>query len=198
MINLPVTLGIVEGLENMPLEQAELAAQAALRDFDHWVRRLVSLRESLGDGGQFRYSATGSPSDDRTALQFSSITAANFFTHIWAFHIACAQNIRQVVSLFPCLGAEVEPSLESLISKEVVIQLATLIFRSIEFLTRGEFKLFGAASTVLPFCLAGKVLRNEGVDNADLWHWYDEASRIFTARGYHTMMQQMLRYQEGS
>lgn len=195
MINLPVTLGIVEGFDSMPLEQAELAAQTALHDFDRSVRRLISLRESQSDGGQFRYFSTGSPTDDRTALQFSSITAANYFTHIWAFHIVCARNIRQVVSLFPCLVTEVEPSLENLISKEVVIQMATLIFRSIEFLTRDEFKLFGAASTVLPLRLAGEVLRNEGADNADLWHWYHEVSRISTATGYHIMMQQMLEYQ---
>ncbi|KAM0286937.1 hypothetical protein ACHAQH_000621 [Verticillium albo-atrum] len=197
MINLPPTIGIVESLDSMPLEQAELAAQTALRDFDRWIRRLIDLREAQSDDEQSAYFPAEYRVGDLSALKFPSITAANLFTHIWAFHIVCARNIRQVVSIFPCLGAEVDRSLESLVSKDVVVQLTMLIFRSIEFLTQEEFKLFGAASTVLPLFVAGEVLRNEGADNADLWSGYHEVARISAATGYNVLMQQMLEYQVG-
>ncbi|KAG7125763.1 hypothetical protein HYQ44_000803 [Verticillium longisporum] len=88
MMNMPVTVGVVEGLDTMPLEQAQFAAQNALHNFEIWVRQLVNLREAQGDGGQYQCFSTEPPYDNRTALQFSSITAANYFTHIWALHIA--------------------------------------------------------------------------------------------------------------
>ncbi|KAG7131502.1 hypothetical protein HYQ45_009881 [Verticillium longisporum] len=50
MINMPVSVGVVEGLDSMPLEQAQFAAENALHNFETWVRQLVSLREAQGDG----------------------------------------------------------------------------------------------------------------------------------------------------
>ncbi|EEY18784.1 conserved hypothetical protein [Verticillium alfalfae VaMs.102] len=197
MINMPVTVGIVEKLESMPLEQAQFAAEDALHNFETWVRQLVSLREAQGDGGQYQYFPTEPPYDNRTALQFSSITAANYFTHIWAFHIVCAQNIRQIRRIFPCLAVDVDPDLETLLSKEAVIELAILILRSIQFLARAEFKLFGAASAVLPLNQAGEVLKREGADSADLWYWYHEMAQLARTTGYNIMARDMLEYHHG-
>ncbi|CRK13079.1 hypothetical protein BN1708_002443 [Verticillium longisporum] len=195
MINMPVSVGVVEGLDSMPLEQAQFAAENALHNFETWVRQLVSLREAQGDGGQYQYFPTEPPYDNRTALQFSSITAANYFTHIWAFHIVCAQNIRQIRHIFPCLEVDVDPDLEALISKEAVIELAFLILRSIQFLARAEFKLFGAASAVLPLNQAGEVLKREGANNADWWYWYHEMVQLVKATGYNIMARDMPEYQ---
>ncbi|KAG7137944.1 hypothetical protein HYQ45_004798 [Verticillium longisporum] len=197
MMNMPVTVGVVEGLDTMPLEQAQFAAQNALHNFETWVRQLVNLREAQGDGGQYQCFSTEPPYDNRTALQFSSITAANYFTHIWALHIACAQNIRQIRRIFPCLVGDVDPDLEALISKEAVVELAILILRSMQFLARAEFKLFGAASAVLPLNQAGEVLKREGADNADLWYWYHEMAQLAGTTGYNIMARDMLEYQHG-
>ncbi|KAG7143083.1 hypothetical protein HYQ46_007531 [Verticillium longisporum] len=61
MMNMPVTVGVVEGLDTMPLEQAQFAAQNALHNFEIWVRQLVNLREAQGDGGQYQCFSTEPP-----------------------------------------------------------------------------------------------------------------------------------------
>lgn len=132
------------------------------------------------------------PPDRHASISFPSITSANIFTHIWAFHIICARNIGQLLSRFPSAEAKVESRLKQSISEDMILQLSILILRSMDFLTSDDFKLSGAASACLPLIVVIDVLKNEGQGHNKLSVWYERVLNMSMERGYHFLFERLL------
>lgn len=191
-MGLPLTIEAVTGLQDMPVAQAEAAANVAFIEFKRSLHRLLGLIETFKNDPRGQYFPRIYGPENRKSLSFPDISVANFLTHAWALHIVCAQHITRLASLFPYLDELIKPDLKNLITKQFVARLACQIFRSTEFLTRDKFKIFGAASTMLPLNIACGVLRGEGKDNEELWYWYHEVVRISSVRGYSFMNEKVL------
>ncbi|KAH7119193.1 N-terminal fungal transcription regulatory domain-containing protein [Dactylonectria macrodidyma] len=164
---------ILEKLDSSKLNPASayLVAHEALFGFVEILDRLSRWYRStqLSSRGPLWWpvSRTGG----QTHLWFSSITVANCLTHLWAFWIICATQIRQLRAEFPGLmeqGIEVDGQVpESAHVSQKIIQESVRILQSVEFLTQDEMKLYGIASAALPLHTAWKVLdtiNNSGTD----------------------------------
>lgn len=193
VITLPSTLEEFDALKSVPVEQAEAVAFAVFEKLKRSLYDLVGMGEALRSEGQDLYQFPTYPTENHTHnILFPSLTAANLLTHIWAFHIVCARHIAQLTCSFPSIHEQVEPSLERLISRETVIQLSSLILRSMEFLTLDKFKLSGAASTTLPLHVVCDVLKDQGRDSKELWYWYHRVLQMYSSRGYYYMIEYVL------
>lgn len=73
----------------------------------------------------------------------------------------------------------------------MINQLALWTFRSIEFLLKEEFKLFGAASISLPLRTACDVLKAFGGDDPEMVFWYYRVSRFIKETGYCFLIQML-------
>lgn len=182
----------VTELQGMSVPKAEAAANAAFADFKRSLLRLLDLIKTFKNDPRGQYFPQIYGPENRKSLPFPDISVANFLTHAWALHIVCAQHITHLVSLFPYLDECIGPDLKKLVTKQMVNGLACQIFRSTEFLTRDKFKLFGAASTILPLHVACGVLKGQGKDNEDLWYWYHEVVRISSMTGYNFMSEKAM------
>ncbi|KAK3321722.1 hypothetical protein B0H66DRAFT_552522 [Apodospora peruviana] len=191
VVTLPSTLGMIEELKEMPKAQADTLALTAFEKLSQSLNGLVRMSEAIKDGDQDLYQFILCPIEEDTDIHFPSLTVANLFTHIWAFHIVCARHITQLTCFFPSIRGQLDPRLERLISTEIVIHLSSLILRSMKFLTLEKFKLFGAASTTLPLHVAHEVLVDEGRDNEELSSLYQRVLRMYCLKGYQYMVEQV-------
>lgn len=82
-------------------------------------------------------------------------------------------------------------SLDNLLDVKMINQLALWTFRSIEFLLKEEFKLFGAASISLPLKTACDVLKTFGADDPEMVFWFCRVSRFIKETGYYFLIQML-------
>ena len=126
--------------------------------------------------------------NEHEIIQFPNITAANLFTHLWAFRLACIVYIKRLAKLFPWLLLEASNGLdiEGIVAKEG--ECILLILRSIEFLMREDFRLYGAASVILPLKAASDALSGRWRDNMEellLHYWHERVTGFVSGKGYH-------------
>lgn len=192
LITLPATLEALDNLQTLPAAQADAAASIAVGKLENSLYELVNMGEALKNDDQVLFPEH--LTENYTAILFPSLSAANLFIHIWAFHIVCARHISQLAASFPFVRGQVKACLEKLISAETVIQLSCLILRSLEFLTLDTFKLSGAASTTLPLHVIGDVLKDQGRDCKELLYWHRRVLQMYSSRGYQYLIEHVPRH----
>ncbi|KAF5003864.1 hypothetical protein FDECE_9612 [Fusarium decemcellulare] len=183
----PLT-GIMErmdALEGIPMVEAIPDAQQILEEILGVFQRIVHRDEILkGEITAYRWLPIF-PVQHDLPIRFPDISAANFFTHVWAFEMICADHIVKLLTRYPCLSmSDAARTPGELPSIEMIKHLACWCFRSIEFLIQKEFKLFGAASTSLVLKTACDMFRTYGHDDPDLVFWHSRVSGIITGGGY--------------
>ncbi|KAK4170500.1 hypothetical protein QBC43DRAFT_6855 [Cladorrhinum sp. PSN259] len=118
----------------------------------------------------------------RGRIWFKDLTAANGFTHFWAFKVICLINIERLLASYPEFTANVrlpEPCVFDETKK-----LSIMMCQSIEYLMQGDMKLFGPTSVVLPLQTAYETFRAGGDQTKSELDWCREILKdVF--RGYH-------------
>ncbi|CCF33275.1 hypothetical protein CH063_05494 [Colletotrichum higginsianum] len=140
VVALPSALSTIDKLKVTLTEQSYVTACNALDQLTDTLNGLLNLRQTIQDESQREYWAPALPPNIQSGISFQSITAANFFTHLWAFHIICAGYIKTLLTLFPACLDRVHQNLKRQISRDLVTDLACRILRSIEFLADEKFK----------------------------------------------------------
>jgi hypothetical protein len=163
-----------------------MAARETLVRLSMILDRLAETQTML-ESDDIEWSPTHLTNEYET-IQFPNITAANLFTHLWAFRLACIVYIKRLATLFPWLLLETSSDLdiEAIVAREG--ECILLILRSIEFLMREDFRLYGAASVILPLKAASDALRDRHRDNKEeklLHHWHVRVTGFVSGKGYH-------------
>ncbi|KAF4452387.1 Isoflavone reductase family [Fusarium albosuccineum] len=172
-------------LQGFTIAQAMPDAQQILEEILYIFQSLVHREQILhGEAATHRWFPIF-PAQSEQPIQFPSISVANYFTHLWAFQVICADSIIKLLTRYPCLSTPkeiMEP--EELPSVEMIKQLACWCFRSIKFLIQKEFKLFGEASTSLIIKTYCDMFRAYGDDDPEMVFWYNRVSRILKGGSY--------------
>jgi hypothetical protein len=97
------------------------------------------------------------------SLWFHSLGTANVFIYFWAFQIVCLTEILDLLDRFPHLKHAVHDgaaySTEAF--QEDCLEFSTCIYKSMEYLLRPEFMLYGILSTGFPLGVACKTLQSD-------------------------------------
>jgi hypothetical protein len=128
--------------------------------------------------------------ENAIGLWFPNITAANAYTHFWAFWVMCVENIRQLKSDFLDLetaSLDVNgQSLENILMVGEIVEICGWLLQGVEFLIQDEFKLFGVASTVLPVKTAYEtLLRHGNCGGAEALRKHQRVFEKISGKGYH-------------
>lgn len=103
-------------------------------------------------------------------LQFTSVTAANIHTNLWAFRIICLTEVQRLFDRVDYSDlSQTVPLLRPLSLTQIPaykVILAQQISASMEYLLSDEMSLFGPASTYFPLQIAYEVF----LGNQDRWH----------------------------
>ncbi|KAI8686722.1 Zn(2)-C6 fungal-type domain-containing protein [Fusarium sp. Ph1] len=183
-------LGRIDDLSDTPADQAVASAQEIVGELLEILEKLVHRDETVREETTARRWLPIFPVQEDLPIQFPDIIAGNFFTHLWAFQVICAHNIIKLTSKFPCLSTSSEMrDLDDLLDVKMINQLALWTFRSIEFLMKEEFKLFGAASISLPLRTACGVLKAFGAGDPEMVFWFCRVSRFIKETGYYFLIQ---------
>lgn len=163
-----------------------MTARETLERLSMILDRLAETQKML-ESGDTEWSPTHL-TQEHEIIQFPNITAANLFTHLWAFRLACIVYIKRLAALFPwiLLEASNELDIEAIVAREG--ECILLILRSIEFLMREDFRLYGAASVILPLKAASDALSGRSRDNMEeklLHHWHERVTGFVSGKGYH-------------
>ncbi|KAI9164208.1 hypothetical protein HJFPF1_05848 [Paramyrothecium foliicola] len=182
---LPSILNEVKRLKDAPRTENETTArqhvQTIMRMF-HSISDLGDVVSAAGYGQYWFWNLMRSPTE---GLEFSNLSAANFFTHLWTFHILCAICLTTLISTFPHLESEIDPALMIHMSEVSVSKLAVLVLRGINFHLRKEYKVFGAASASFPFIVVCDVMRTAANEKDELLLWHNMITARAAAMGYY-------------
>ncbi|KAI8680393.1 Zn(2)-C6 fungal-type domain-containing protein [Fusarium keratoplasticum] len=185
-------LGRIDDLSDTPADQAVASAQQIVEELLNILQNLVRRDETVKEETTAHRWLPIFPAQEDLPIQFPDIIAGNFFTHLWAFQVICAHNIIRLTSRFPCLSTSTKRrGLDDLLDVKMINQLALWTFRSIEFLLKEEFKLFGAASISLPLKTACDVLKTFGADDPEMAFWFCRVSRFIKETGYYFLIQML-------
>ncbi|KAH7276133.1 hypothetical protein B0J15DRAFT_531564 [Fusarium solani] len=185
-------LGRIDHLSDTPADQAVASAQEIVEELLDILEKVVCRDETVREETTAHRWLPIFPVQEDLPIQFPDIIAGNFFTHLWAFQVICAHNIIKLMSRFPCLSTSTKMrSLDNLLDVKMINQLALWTFRSIEFLLKEEFKLFGAASISLPLKTACDVLKTFGADDPEMVFWFCRVSRFIKETGYYFLIQML-------
>jgi hypothetical protein len=182
-IGLPEILGIIDGLSSLPEEESVLTAQRAFETLSAAMDGLAETRQMLEDDCLDLMPIH--PTNRLEILHFPSITAANLYTHLWAFELLCILHIRRLIAMFPfpVQGLSLRIDEATLDVKEE--QCIILILRSTEYLMKEDFRLYGAASVVLPLGVASEALRCRlGRERGELHYWHTRVVSFVSGKGY--------------
>lgn len=182
-IELPAILAIIDGLYNLPEAERTSTAQRALDDLGTVMDRLSETQQMLEDHGLELMPIH--PTNKLEILQFPSITAANLYTHLWAFELLCVLYIKRLISMVPYLVQGFSSRIDEVTLNAKESQCITLILRSTEFLMKEDFRLYGAASVVLPLEVASKALCcRPGCEQDELYYWHARVVNFVSGQGY--------------
>ncbi|RMJ15184.1 hypothetical protein CDV36_005107 [Fusarium kuroshium] len=189
VLPLAATLGRIDDLRDAPKDQATVNAQEIVEELLDILQYLVHRGKALKEETTAHRWLPIFPIQEDLPIQFPDIIAGNFFTHLWAFQMICAHNILSLISKYPCLSTATEmKGIDDLLHVKMINQLALWSFRSIEFLLKEEFKLFGAASIILPLKTACDVFKAFGSNDPDMGIWFSRVSQFIKETGYYFLM----------
>lgn len=187
---LPSILRKIDDAKSTSLEASADMARHALAELVRTLTLLSHWRHSsdaVSHGYKwvplcFHESAIG--------LWFPDITAANAFTHFWAFWVMCVETIRQLKTDFPSLdmsNLQIDgQSLESAMDIQGIVEICAWLLQGVEFLTQDEFRLFGVTSTVLPVKMAYETLLKHGeCGGTEVLGKYGRVLQKIHDKGYH-------------
>lgn len=104
------------------------------------------------------------------SLWYPSLGIANVFVYFWTFQLLCVNEIRDLLDRFPHLKHTVHDgaaySTEAF--REECLELSTCIYKSMEYLLRTDFMLYGISSARFPLSIAYKTLRSDAEGQAIL------------------------------
>ena len=117
--------------------------------------------------------------DEVLDFWFSSLLAANVYTHMWAFQIICLTELAKL-SLFlrDCDGYSISRAEEAWEEYDArLFGLATRICQCIEYLLQDEMMLYGPAAAIFPLKTAYNVLIRNIEGNKEqikrCWRFFD-------------------------
>ncbi|RSL72171.1 hypothetical protein CEP53_001202 [Fusarium sp. AF-6] len=189
VLPLAAILGRIDDLRDAPNNQAIANVQEIVEELLDMLQYLAHKGKALKEETTAHRWLPIFPIQEDLPIQFPDIIAGNFFTHLWAFQMICAHNILSLISKYPCLSTATEmKGIDDLLHVKMINQLALLSFRSIEFLLKEEFKLFGAASIILPLKTACDVFKAFGANDPEMGLWFSRVSRFIKETGYYFLM----------
>ncbi|KAI9146915.1 hypothetical protein HJFPF1_12943 [Paramyrothecium foliicola] len=190
--SLSSTLNEVDELLKTPSTSSFASACLLFPKFGQFLDSLLDLEETVKNGDGDVDWLPLYPLQTGTNIWFPNITSANFFTHLWALRILCIYRMTQLVSRFPSLGAQIMPRHQAAISVDMVVHLSSLILRSMDFLVSDEFKLSGAASTIMPLYVVRDFIKKEGTRNDELYAWQQRVVQTLRSMGYEFLIEQTI------
>jgi hypothetical protein len=151
---IPSILKKMDDAETLSTNEATRVALSAVIEF-------VEVLENLGKWYQQTTAAANEPLwwplsrlERETCVWFTSISTANCMTHYWAFWMICVTEVRKLRAEYPSLRSTeilVEGHVpESDHVSKALVEKATNILQSMEYLMQDELKLFGLISAALP------------------------------------------------
>lgn len=180
----------IDDLRHTPTNHAATSAQGIMEELLNVLQYLAQREEALKKETTAHRWLPIFPVQQDWPIQFSDIITGNFFTHLWAFQMICTHNIIDLTLRYPCLPKPTGMrGLDDLLNVKTINQLALLTFRSIEFLLQRDFKLYGAASIILPLKTACDVFKAFGANDPELALWFRRVLAFIKETGYYFLIQ---------
>ena len=156
---------------------------------DTWVRALeakVGLplhwnKEEEIPGSEAGTAASGS--QPFPSLWFQTIWVANSMSHLWTFEVIILTEIKKLNE--KCCNYS------SYIPPKDVIELSTLICRSMEYLSQDSMRLYGPAFTFLPLWTASNTFRSAGACYSDCVDWCQRIGEGLLRKGLSVVAYQL-------
>lgn len=189
---LPAILGTVDRISALAVPRDTGTARETLRDLVATLNRLAETQKTLEADG-LGWLPTYLP-DNHEIVHFPNITAANLITYLWAFQLVCILYIKRLTTLYPRLPEEMSYSLDAVTIDAQEEECICLILRSVEFLMMEEFRLYGAASVILPLTVASDALNSRQERHKEeslLLYWQNRVESFVSGKGYHFVVRKV-------
>lgn len=184
---LPSVLQKVDELQKLPSDEATSAAYELWTTLFEILGRLEQWKQSFrqGTSGLLYWTRlTQCPNasqfqplqsyNHNICIWFPNISVANSLIHFWAFRAICLMQIRNLATSFPTLGSgklSAENQVSESIYRRDLMELATRICQSMDYLMQDEMKLYGPASTLFPLRTALGVFKEDSQRSKEYVAW---------------------------
>ena len=123
-------------------------------------------------------------SDPFPPLWFPNIWVANSLTHLWTFEVIIITEMKSLETLLGVKCLDRSPPKD-------VIEISTLICRSMEYLIQDSMRLYGPASTSLPLWTAKSAFKAQGTRCQGHLDWCQVIAERLLQKGFLVVKYQM-------